>query len=50
MEGTQRNSLLKGLWDWIWPIAVGCIIAYAIMRWVVSFAVVPCVIDVSYHP
>jgi signal peptidase I len=41
MDDTQRNSLLKGLWGWIWPIAVGCLIAWGIMHWVVSFAVVP---------
>lgn len=41
MGETKRNSVVKTLWGWIWPIAVGCLLAFGIMRWVVGFAVVP---------
>jgi signal peptidase I len=41
MAETQGNSFLKALWGWVWPIALGCLIAFGIMRWVVGFAVVP---------
>lgn len=32
---------MRTLWDWLWPIALGCVVAYGIMRWVISFAIVP---------
>ncbi|MDP9727962.1 signal peptidase I [Alicyclobacillus tolerans] len=32
---------MKKVWDWIWPILVGVLVAWGIMHWVVSFAVVP---------
>lgn len=33
--------MLRVVWDWLWPIILGCVVAYAIMRWIVSFALVP---------
>ena len=32
---------MRTLWGWIWPILLGCLVAAAIMNWVVSFAIVP---------
>lgn len=41
-QGSQRPpSSLKVLWDWVWPIAVGVLVAEVIIRWVFSFAQVP---------
>lgn len=36
-----QSSLWRSMWGWVWPIGVGVLVALAIMRWVVSFAVVP---------
>jgi signal peptidase I len=32
---------LRAYWDWIWPIAIGFLIALGIRNWVVDFANVP---------
>lgn len=41
-EETQAGPpIWRAVWGWIWPIAIGCLVALAIMRWIVSFAVVP---------
>lgn len=40
-ETEVRLPVWRTAWGWIWPIAVGCLVALGIMRWVVSFAVVP---------
>jgi signal peptidase I len=42
MAGSKDElPLWRTLWSWIWPIAIGWLVAAGIMRYVVSFAVVP---------
>lgn len=43
MDNSHRRkpTTWKLIWDWIWPIAVGIVVAKAIMYWVVSVATVP---------
>ncbi|GMA51558.1 signal peptidase I [Alicyclobacillus contaminans] len=41
MNESSKKSWVKGIWGWIWPIAIGCLVAKGIMTWVVSFAIVP---------
>ena len=40
-ESEDRLPWWRTLWSWVWPIAIGWLVAAGIMRWVVSFAVVP---------
>lgn len=40
-ETQAQQPLWRVVWGWIWPIVVGCLVALAIMRWIISFAVVP---------
>ncbi|MCL6637126.1 MAG: signal peptidase I [Alicyclobacillus sp.] len=40
-EKEARPSIWRELWGWVWPIALGCLIAFGINRWVVSPAWVP---------
>ncbi|WP_258109709.1 signal peptidase I [Alicyclobacillus sp. SP_1] len=37
----SRGERMRKVWDWVWPIALGCAVAWGIIQWVVSFAVVP---------
>jgi signal peptidase I len=42
MTGKRNSgSTLRSIWGWIWPVVVGLLVAEAIMRWVVNFAIVP---------
>lgn len=40
-DAAARPGRMRVLWDWVWPILVGCGIAYVVQRWVVGFANVP---------
>jgi len=37
----KQPSLWRGIWDWVWPIALGAAVAWMISKWVVGIAYVP---------
>lgn len=37
----QQLSVRRQIWDWVWPIAIGCLVAWVISRFVVGVAIVP---------
>ncbi|SFU46554.1 signal peptidase I [Alicyclobacillus macrosporangiidus] len=40
-ETQAKRSVWKELWDWVWPIALGVLIALGIRHWVVDLNRVP---------
>jgi len=32
---------MRAAWGWLWPVALGVAVAYGIMHWIISFAIVP---------
>ncbi|WP_249226872.1 signal peptidase I [Alicyclobacillus mengziensis] len=44
-EGYKMNppsrSVVRTVWSWVWPVAIGVLVAKAISTWVVGFAYVP---------
>lgn len=42
MENSRpKKGTLRAIWEWLWPIAVGVLVAKLIMRFVISVASVP---------
>ena len=43
MENSRhlKPSAWRSVWEWVWPIAIGVVVAKAIMYWVISAATVP---------
>lgn len=40
-QAQRRPSAFRGIWEWVWPIAIGAFVAWMISRWVVGIAIVP---------
>ncbi|QSO55184.1 signal peptidase I [Alicyclobacillus curvatus] len=36
-----RRSGFRAVWSWIWPVAIGVLVAKALSMWVIGFAYVP---------
>lgn len=37
----EKPAVWRQIWDWVWPIVIGVVVAKAIMHWVISVATVP---------
>ncbi|MCL6631134.1 MAG: signal peptidase I [Alicyclobacillus herbarius] len=40
-ESNRRSPLWRTVWEWVWPIALGCLVAWGIQKWIFGVAMVP---------